>query len=160
MGDTIDLIVLLQCRQILVQELNSIKYGSIEFRDNNKYIYVHYYDEGIPITKYAGKNTKKLYNEILANNFLAKQYKEEIRKINKKLKQLNYKNQELNDNIKDNVDFAKRNLVDSIYNQAILEGITTTFADTENIIIGGKVNNMSAEDVLKIINLKHSWQLI
>lgn len=59
-----------------------------------------------------------------------------------------------------NIDFAKRHLVDTIYKQAILEGVATTFADMESIIEGGKVNNMSSEDVLKIINLKHAWEFI
>ena len=57
-------------------------------------------------------------------------------------------------------DFAKRHLVDTIYKQAILEGVATTFADTESIIEGGKVNNMTAEDILKIVNLKHAWEFI
>ena len=33
-----------------------------------------------------------------------------------------------------------------IYIKAILEGVATTFADTENIIEGGKGNNMTTED--------------
>ena len=41
-----------------------------------------------------------------------------------------------------------------------MEGVATTFADTESIIEGGKVNNMTSEDVLKIINLKHAWEFI
>lgn len=40
------------------------------------------------------------------------------------------------------------------------EGVATTFADTESIIEGGKVNNMTSEDILKIINLKHAWEFI
>ena len=51
-------------------------------------------------------------------------------------------------------------MVDTIYKQAILEGVATTFADTENIIEGGKVNNMTSEDILKIVNLKHVWEFI
>lgn len=38
--------------------------------------------------------------------------------------------------------------------------MATTFADTESIITGGKVNNMTSEDVLKIINLKYAWEFI
>lgn len=50
--------------------------------------------------------------------------------------------------------------INSIYKQAILEGVATTFADIESIIEGGKINNMSSEDVLKIVNLKHAWEFI
>ena len=52
-----------------------------------------------------------------------------------------------------NIDFARKHLVETIYNQAILEGVATTLSDTENIIEGAKVNNMSSEDILKIVNL-------
>ena len=41
-----------------------------------------------------------------------------------------------------------------------MEGIATTLSDTENIIEGGKINNMSVDDVMKIINLKHAWEFI
>jgi hypothetical protein len=42
----------------------------------------------------------------------------------------------------------------------VLEGIAATYADTEKIVEGGKVNNVSADDVLKVINLKHAWDFI
>lgn len=66
----------------------------------------------------------------------------------------------ISDRVKLNIDLAKRNLVDTIYDQAILEGVATTFADTASIIEGGKVNNMTADDVMKIVNLKRAWQFI
>ena len=50
--------------------------------------------------------------------------------------------------------------MDTIYKQAVLEGVATTLSDTENIIEGGKVNNMSPEDILKIVDLKHAWEFI
>ena len=59
-----------------------------------------------------------------------------------------------------NIDLARMNLVDSIYKQAILEGIAATYYDVETLINGGKVNNMTAIDVQKIINLKHAWEFI
>ena len=80
--------------------------------------------------------------------------------MTKKLKQLNYIEEEISEKIERNIDFTKRNLVSTIYKQAILEGVATTFADTESIIEGGKVNNMTSEDILKIINLKHAWEFI
>ena len=59
-----------------------------------------------------------------------------------------------------NIDLARMNLVDSIYKQAILEGIAATYYDVETLINGGKVNNMTAIDVQKVINLKHAWEFI
>lgn len=157
-----EIMSLLQNKQLLVHELQSLAYGSVEIRENdsNKYIYVHYREDGVALTKYVGEYSEELYNLVLNNSIKAKELKKQIREINKKLKQLNYTEEELSEKVEQNIDFAKRNLVDTIYKQAILEGVATTFADTESIIEGGKVNNMTSEDIMKIVNLKHAWEFI
>ena len=162
MEEKIEIMELLHNKQLLEHELQSLSYGAVEIResDSNKYIYVHYREDGISLTKYVGEYSDELYNLILNNSIKAKELKKHIRDINKKLKQLNYIETELSSKVEQNIDFAKRHLVDTIYNQAILEGVATTFADTESIIEGGKVNNMTSEDILKIINLKHAWEFI
>ena len=162
MDEKLEIIDLLQSRQILEQELQATTYGSVEIRekDTNKYIYVHYREDGIALTKYVGEYSEELYNLVLNNSIKAKELKKQIREINKKLKQLNYVDEEISEKVKQNIDFAKRHLVDTIYKQAILEGVAVTFADTESIIEGGKVNNMTSEDIMKIINLKHAWEFI
>ena len=58
------------------------------------------------------------------------------------------------------MDFVRANMKSIIYDQAVLEGVGTTFPDTELIIENGKVNNVSAEDVQKILNLKHAWEFV
>lgn len=162
MDDKYEIMNLLQVKQNLTKELNNLVYGSIEIRENssNRYIYVHYREDGILLTKYVGEYSDELHNLILNNTIKAKELKKEIKKIEKQLKKLNHIDEELSPEIEKNIDFAKRHLVDNIYNQAILEGVATTFEDTENIIKGGKINNMSSEDVLKIVNLKHAWEFI
>lgn len=162
MEEKIEIMNLLQSKQVLEHELQSLIYGSVEIRENksNKYIYVHYREDGIALTKYVGEYSDELYNLVLNNNIKAKQLKKQIREITKKLKQLNYIEKELSEKVEQNIDFAKRHLVDTIYKQAILEGVATTFADTESIIEGGKVHNMTSEDILKIVNLKHAWEFI
>ena len=162
MEEKIEIMNLLQSKQVLEHELQSLAYGSVEIRKNNsnKYIYVHYREDGVALTKYVGEYSDELYNLVLNNSIKAKGLKKQIREITKKLKQLNYTEEELSEKVEQNIDFAKRNLVDTIYKQAILEGVATTFADTESIIEGGKVNNMTSEDILKIVNLKHAWEFI
>ena len=162
MEEKIEIMNLLQSKQVLEHELQSLAYGSVEIRENdsNKYIYAHYREDGVVLTKYVGEYSDELYNLVLSNSIKAKELKKQIREINKKLKQLNYTEEELSEKVKQNIDFAKRHLVDTIYKQAILEGVATTFADTESIIEGGKVNNMTSEDILKIVNLKHAWEFI
>ena len=153
---------LLNQKQELTLKLNSLVYGSIEIRenDNKKYIYVHYREDGVPITKYVGEFSEELYNLILKNSEVTKTLKKEIKTIEKQLKSLNYTDQEIDSKVLLNIDFAKRHLVDTIYKQAILEGVATTFMDTESIIEGGKVNNMTSTDIMKIVNLKHAWEFI
>ncbi len=162
MEEKYEIMNLLQSKQTLTKELNDLIYGSVEIRekDSNKYIYVHYREDGILLTKYVGEYSDNLYNLILNNSIKAKELKKEIKRIEKQLKQFNYIDEELSPQVEINIDFAKRQLVDTIYKQAILEGVATTFADTESIIEGGKINNMSSEDVLKIVNLKHAWEFI
>lgn len=157
-----DIMNLINQKQLIQQRIDSMIYGSIEIRekDYNKYIYVHYRENGKLISKYIGEYSDELHTLILNNNIEVKKLKKEVKLILKQLKELNYSDSELTPKVKLNIDFAKRNLVDTIYKQAILEDIATTFADTENIIEGGKVNNMTTDDVMKVVNLKHAWEFI
>ena len=162
MENQMKILDLLNQKRQYVTLLNKLVYGAIEIRnkDSKKYIYLHTKEDGLQSTKYVGEYTDDLYNLILNNNIKAKTLKKSIRKIEKELNELNYFDEELPLNVAKNIDFAKKHLVDTIYNQAILEGIATTLSDTENIIEGGKVNNMSSEDILKVVNLKHAWEFI
>lgn len=76
------------------------------------------------------------------------------------LAKLGYTEQELSSRVLLNIDFARANMKSNIYDQAILEGIATTFPDTETIIENGKVSGMTPTDVQKILNLKHAWEFI
>ena len=159
MYDKIKILDLISQKQVKNFELESLIYGSIEVRDD-KYIYIHARENGLLVTKYVGEYTEVLYNLLLSNNLRAKELKKEIKNIEKELKRLDYIDEELTRKVSDNIDLAKRNLVNTIYKQAILEGVVTTLSDTENIIEGGIVNNMTPNDILKIINLKHAWEFI
>ena len=48
----------------------------------------------------------------------------------------------------------------NIYDQAVLEGVATSFPQTEEIIDNGMISGMTASDVQKILNLKHAWEFI
>lgn len=146
----------------LEKKLNSLVWGTVEIRDvkGGQYIYLHKRVAGLSRTSYVGEYSEELYNLILKNNLDAKEIKRQIRAVSSKLKKLGYVEVELTDKVRTNIDFAKRSMVDTIYKQAVLEGVAVTFLDTETIIEGGKINNVSADDIQKINNLKHAWQLI
>ena len=162
MDNQIQILELINQKQILEAELNKLVYGSVEIRekDNKKYIYTHIKEDGLQSTKYIGEYNDDLYNLIVNNNIKAKEIKKTIRNIEKKLKELNYVEEELTLEVSNNIDFARKHLADTIYKQAILEGVATTLSDTESIIEGGKVNDMSSEDIMKVVNLKHAWEFI
>lgn len=154
-----EVLVLLDEKRLLEQELDKLIYGSIEIRDD-KYIYTHYRDEGVSITKYAGEYSDDLCNLINNNNIKAKEYKKRIRTIKNRLNQF-----QVFDSLKEfkysyNVDFAKSNIINMIYDQSIIENINTTYIDTEDLIENGRIHNMNQESVLKITNLKRAWDFI
>ena len=157
-----EIIELVARRQELLKELEGLVYGTVEIRQKGElnYLYVHFREKGIKQTRYVGVYSQELHNLVLANSARAKAIKKEIRQLEKKLKESGFIETDLSPAVQKNIDFAKRQLVDTIYKQAVLEGIATTYANTETIIEGGKVQNMTAEDVLKVLNLKHAWEFI
>ncbi len=155
--------ILLQQRAEITARLNLIPYdGSIEIkdRDEKKYIYIRKCVLGRYTSTYIDSYSDELFASISKLLKDAKEYKKEIRKINIELAKLGYSPQYLSPRVLLNIDFARANLKSNIYDQAILEGIATTFSDIETIIENGKVSGMTATDVQKILNLKHAWEFI
>ena len=62
--------------------------------------------------------------------------------------------------LEENIFVAKRNVVDSIWKSANLEGIAVTYPQTETIFQGLGIQNMKVKDINAIVNLKHSWEFI
>lgn len=157
-----EIISLINKRKTLEKGLSDIVYGAVEIRDEKgaKNLYIHLRISGRQITKYVGKYSDELLKVITTNNQKAKELKKSLREVNHKLREMGYYESDIEDKVKRNIDFAKRNLALTIHSQAILEGVATTFASTEDIIDGAKVSGMSATDVQKILNMKHAWEFI
>lgn len=73
---------------------------------------------------------------------------------------MGYSDNELSNRVMLNIQFARINMKTSIYDQAVLEGIGTTFPQTEDIVENGLIYGVAAQDVQKILNLKHAWEFI
>lgn len=143
--------------------LNLLPYdGTPEIKtiSGKQYLYIRKRVINKITSTYVGEFSDTLYNQLLRNNVQSKQLKKDIRLINKELAELGYIDNEISDEVALNIEFARANMKQIIYDQAVLEGVRTTFPDTEAIIDNGKVNNMKAEDVQKILNLKHAWEFI
>ena len=154
---------LLRTKAEFQARLNLIPYnGSVEIKEvsEKKYLYIRKRIAGKVGSTYVGPYSDELYQVLLKGVKEAKELKKNIRGIEKELAKLGYSQEELSPNVVLNVDFVRVNMKSIIYDQAVLEGVATTFPDTELIIENGKVNNVSAEDVQKILNLKHAWEFV
>ena len=60
----------------------------------------------------------------------------------------------------DNIFFAKRKLVDSIYRSAILEGIPVTIGDVYVFMQNVNTGIISVDDMLKLKGLKDAWKYV
>lgn len=143
--------------------LNLIPYeGSIDIKENSgkKYLYIRKREAGRIQSTYVGLYSEELHQTLLRGVKEARELKKQIRAIEKELTALGYSHEELAPDVILNMDFVRANMKSIIYDQAVLEGVSTTFPDTELIIENGKVNNVSAEDVQKILNLKHAWEFV
>lgn len=154
---------LLQQKADIQARLNLMPYdGTPEIKEQSgsKYLYIRKRVAGKLTSTYVDVYSDELYQLLLRNAKERKDLNKSIRKINKELVALGYEDKELSPRVMQNLDFARANMKANIYNQAILEGVATSFPQTEDIIENGQVNGVSATDVQKILNLKHAWEFI
>ena len=154
---------LLRIRADLHARLNLMPYDGtpeIKERGDGKYLYVRKRVAGKQTSTYVGIYTDELYNLLLRNAKESREIKKELRKVEKQLVAEGYLEDELSAEVITNIEFARANMKMNIYDQAVLEGVATSFPQTEEIIENGKVSGMTATDVQKILNLKHAWEFI
>lgn len=154
---------LLRKKADLNSRLNLMAYDGtpeIKQKGDGKYLYVRKRIAGRLTSTYVGVYTDELYNLLLKNAKEIRVIRKELREIEKQLVALGYSEDELSLDVLNNIAFARANMKMNIYNQAILEGVATSFPQTEEIIENGKINGMTATDIQKILNLKHAWEFI
>lgn len=143
--------------------LNLIPYdGSPEIKDREgqKYLYVRKRVGSRLTSTYVDAYSDELYQLLLRNARESRELRKHIRRVEKELAALGYEETELSPRVMLNLDFARANMKANIYDQAVLEGVATTYPQTETIIENGIVSGMTASDVQKILNLKHAWEFI
>jgi len=163
MSNTSQIRELLQERAAIQAKLNLIPYdGSPEVKEEShkQYLYVRKRVGSRLTSTYVGAYSDELYNLLLQNARNAREYRKQIRHIDKALAELGYVSSEISPEVIRNMEFARANMKTSIYEQAVLEGVSTTFPQTEDIIEGGEVNGMTVQDVQKVLNLKHAWEFV
>lgn len=154
---------LLRSRADLHARLNLMPYDGtpeIKERGDGKYLYVRKRVAGKLTSTYVGVYTEELYNLLLRNARETREIRKQLRNIEKQLATAGYSDDELPADVINNIAFARVNMKNNIYDQAVLEGVATSLPQTEEIIDNGKVSGMTATDVQKILNLKHAWEFI
>lgn len=154
---------LLRKRADFHARLNLMPYDGtpeIKERGDGKYLYVRKRVAGKQTSTYVGIYTEELYNLLLRNAREAREIRKFLRNIEKQLAAAGYSENELSADVVNNIAFARANMKMNIYDQAVLEGVATSFPQTEAIIENGIVSGMTPTDVQKILNLKHAWEFI
>ncbi len=150
-------------RADLHARLSLIPYeGTPEIKEVNgqKYLYTRKRIGSKVTSTYVGVYSDDLYQLLFRNTREAREIRKQIRKLEKALADLGYWGGELPARVIQNLDFARANMKANIYDQAVLEGVATSFPQTAEIIENGKIQGMTASDVQKILNLKHAWEFI
>ena len=136
--------------------------GTPEIKEVNgqKYLYTRKRVGSKVTSTYVGAYSDELYQLLLRNTREARELRRQLRKLDKQLAELGHQESELSPRVIQNLDFARANMKTNIYDQAVLEGVATSFPQTEEIIENGEVNGMTVPDIQKILNLKHAWEFI
>ena len=128
---------LLQERADCNARINLIPYdGSPEIKENasGKYLYIRKRIGSRLTSTYVDVYSDELYQLLLRNAKELKELRKKIRHIDKKLADLGYNSSQLDKRVLQNLDFARANMKANIYDQAVLEGVATSFPQTEDII--------------------------
>ncbi len=154
---------LLERRADLRARLKLLPYdGTPEIKDRKgkKYLYIRKRTASRLTSTYVDVYSEDLHAALLRCAKEARELKKEIRRTEKRLAELGYATEELSNAVLRNIDFARANMKANIYDQAVLEGVATSFPQTEDIIENGRVSGVSADDVQKILNLKRAWEFV
>ena len=158
-----------QIRELLHQKadlqarINLIPYDGtpeVKIQGDKQYLYMRKRVGGRKTSTYVDVYSETLYQLLLKNSRERRELEKKIRKIDRELLMLGYIEEDIEPRVQKNLDFARINMKNNIYDQAVLEGVATSFPQTEEIIENGIVSGMSADDVQKILNLKHAWEFI
>ena len=130
----------------------------VKTQGDKQYLYMRKRVGGKKTSTYVDVYSETLYQLLLKNSRERRELEKNIRKIDRELLALDYTEEDIEPRVQKNLDFARINMKNNIYDQAILEGVATSFPQTEEIIENGIVNGMSADDVQKILN--HNFRQI
>ena len=128
---------LLQDKADIQARIKLIPYdGNPEVKENasGKYLYIRKRVGSRLTSTYVDAYSEDLYQLLLRNAKELRELKKSLRKIEKRLAELGYEANGLSNRVLQNIDFARANMKANIYDQAILEGVATSYPQTEDIL--------------------------
>ena len=136
--------------------------GAPEIKElrTGRYIYIRKRVDGKLTSRYIGRYSDELYYRTVSEIESIRMLKTELREIENQLKRLGYQPETVPDEIRRNVRFARDNMIENVYNFAVLDGTEITPEQTEDVIENRHIHGLFARDVLKILNLKRAWEFI
>ena len=110
--------------------------GSIEVKEvsGKKYLYARKREGGKNRSSYIDVYSDEQYEILTRQAQERRNLRKELRRIEKELAELGFTEAELSPRVLLNIDFARANVKSLIYDQAVLEGISTTFPQTDAIL--------------------------
>ena len=132
----------------------------VKSKGAGRYLYMRRRVAGKLTSTYVDVYSEELHQLLLRNAAEARELRKQLRRVERQLATLGYAEGDLDPRVALNLDFARANMKASIYDQAVLEGVATSFPQTEEIIENGRVSGVAAADVQKVLNLKHAWEFV
>ena len=132
----------------------------VKSKGAGRYLYMRRRVAGKLTSTYVDIYSEELHQLLLRNAAEARELRKQLRRVGRQLAALGYAEGDLDPRVALNLDFARANMKASIYDQAVLEGVATSFPQTEEIIENGRVSGVAAADVQKVLNLKHAWEFV
>ncbi len=132
----------------------------VKSKGAGRYLYMRRRVAGKLTSTYVDVYSEELHQLLLRNAAEARELRKQLRRVERQLAALGYAEGDLDPRVALNLDFARANMKASIYDQAVLEGVATSFPQTVEIIENGRVSGVAAADVQKVLNLKHAWEFV
>lgn len=154
---------LLKEKKSIEEQLNEMHfkgYPEIKELNGKKYIYLRYKKYDRLSSQYAGIYSESLFNELKELSKNVRELNSKLRKINTELASNGVNVGQFSKDVLLNLDFVRQNMNVIIYGQAIVEGVSATFLDTEEVLEKGSSSHVNFDDTLTILNLKNAWEYI
>lgn len=143
-----------------IKNANFRGYPEVKEINGKKYVYLRYKKYDRLSSVYAGPYDEVFYEHLKDMSRNMRELKTRLRVVNSKLAKCGVRVDDLDPSVVLNANYIRNNINTIIYGQAVVEGVSATFLETEEIIEKGSSKEVSFDDTLTILNLKDAWKYV